>query len=354
MCAKKFSDQRMQTFYDFKSGKINFIAQTVIPPVNDILLYLNQYAVLYHGHFNKRVFCQKFQQVRQEIIQLLVDLPLIKSQEWVQSNLENAGKYQTVAFIMHMCRLAQEIKWDFPVIANYGSWVNGGSRVFATGMTKIDPWNYVEGLELVKIGGNSHLLDDPVQIQSDEMLHRVFGLDFIFDKTTLSEFSFITELRDNKLYLKNFKNSFDNFNDPNQYPLWDKYIVWRSQYPTTPKIKIYTNWPDQIHNYFKVWDIVEISSGQHIIDEIQGFGNRPGILEKSAQAEHNNPQETVDHVLYVVDPRPIELGDLLIWANLESNVYVESNWKFLLYRKEIFYNLMFIDTSYIIPHALDK
>jgi len=344
----------MQTFYDFQSGKINFIAQTVIPPVNDILLYLNQYAVLYHGHFHKRVFCQRFQQVRQEIIQLLVDLPLIKSQEWVQSNLENIGKYQTVAFIMYMCRLAQKIKWDFPVIANYGSWVNGGSRVFATGMTKIDPWDYVEGLELVKIGSNSQLLDNPVQIQSDEMLHKVFGLDFIFDKAALSEFSFITELQDNKLYLRNFKNSFDNFNNPGQYYIWDQYMVWRSQYPTNPKIKIYTNWPDQIHNYFKVWDIVEIVSSQHIIDDIQGFGNRPGRLENMAREEYRNPRETVDHVLYVVDPRPIELGELLIWVDFEHNLYIESNWKFLLYRKEIFYNLMFIDTSYIIPHALDK
>ena len=88
-------------------------------------------------------------------------------------------------------------------------------------------------------------------------------------------------------------------------------------------------------------------SSQHIIDEIQGFGGRTGRLERFATEEHKNPKETVDYVLYVVNPRPIELGDLLIWMDMEHNVYIESEWKFLLYRKADTYKNTFVDASYI-------
>ena len=88
-------------------------------------------------------------------------------------------------------------------------------------------------------------------------------------------------------------------------------------------------------------------SSQHIIDEIQGFGGRQGRLERFANEEHRNPKETVDHVLYVVDPRPIELGELLVWMDMEHNTYIESTWKFLLYRKADCYKNTFVDVSYI-------
>ena len=88
-------------------------------------------------------------------------------------------------------------------------------------------------------------------------------------------------------------------------------------------------------------------SSQHIIDEIQGFGGRSGRLERFAIEEHRNPKETVDHVLYVIDPRPIELGELLIGMDMEHNAYIESTWKFLLYRKADIYKITYIDTSYI-------
>ena len=120
------------------------------------------------------------------------------------------------------------------------------------------------------------------------------------------------------------------------------------QSTTKPKIKIYTNWPKQIRNYRGIWDIVEIVPSQVVIDDIQGFGGRVGRLESWATDEYNNPRETVDHVLYVIDPRPIELGDLLMWMDTEHSTYIESSWKFLLYRKSEVYKNTYIDTSYVI------
>ena len=339
--------ERMQTFYDFQSGQINFAVQTAIPAANNILAYLNQYAVLYHGNINKEVYQWRFSQVRQSLIQDLKDLPTIISQSWSLVGFTDAGRYQTVAFIMYMCRLARQTKWNFPVLLNHSRWVNGGSRVLASGMITPNPWNNISGLELVDIGCSSSMLSDPVEIQSDEMLNHVLGLTFSKNKDTPSKLSLLTELRNDKVYLKSIEDGFERFNNVNQYIIWDQFVAWRSQYPTKPKIKIYTNWPEQIHNSVDAWDIVEIVPSQPIIDEIQGFGGRTGRLERFASEEHKNPKETVDHVLYVIDPRPIELGDLLIWMDAENNAYIESDWKFLLYRKADIYKTTYIDTSYI-------
>ncbi|NBR23668.1 MAG: hypothetical protein EBU08_07835 [Micrococcales bacterium] len=250
---------------------------------------------------------------------------------------------------MYMCRLASDTVWNFPTLCNYSKWVNGGSRSVATGMHKRDPWNSVLGFELVELGQSSTMLSDPKEITSTEMLHNVLQLDNNPPHDS-AKVMLITELIKNKIYFLSIENKldkFDNFSNINSYNIWDSYSAWRSQYPIKPKIKIYTNWPEQIHNYFDAWDIVEIESGQHIIDEIQGFGGRSGRLERFATEEYRNPKEIVDHVLYVIDPRPIELGELLIWMDMEHNAYIESEWKFLLYRKADIYKTTYIDTSYI-------
>ena len=183
------------------------------------------------------------------------------------------------------------------------------------------------------------------------MLHDVLHLDYDnklldSDGDILLRTTFKRDLVHLELIEKIHK-TFDKRTNPNAYAVWDSYLSWRSQYPISPKIKIYTNWPEQIHNYYRAWDVVEIESSQPIIDEIQGFGGRSGRLERWATEEHKNPKETVDHVLYIIDPRPIELGELLVWMDAEHSTYIESTWKFLLYRKADRYKNTFVDVSYI-------
>ena len=344
------SDPRLQSFYNIQSGKIEFSAKTVISATDDIVPFLNSYAVLYHGHFHKQVYIDRFLQVRKQVIQQLIDLPVYNSCQWSDYFFENGDSYQNVAFIMYMCRLCRDTRWNFPTVCNYNKWVNGGSRSVATGMHKSDPWNNVLGLELVELGKSSIMLSDPKEITSTEMLHNILHLESNNDSYDPAEVELITELKNGKIYfisIENKFNKFNNFTNTDSYDIWDKYASWRSQYPTKPKIKIYTNWPEQIHTQCAAWDVVEIVSGQHIINDIQGFGGRTGRLERFASEEYKNPKETVDHVLYVIDPRPIELSDLLIWMDMEHSTYIESTWKFLLYRKADTYTTTYIDTSYI-------
>ena len=218
-------------------------------------------------------------------------------------------------------------------------------------MTKMTPWQDLPLLHFCKNMPSPEYLTDCVEIQSDEMLHDLFRVQFT-DATSIQEILVnwgITLESDNTIRMTYINNgTFHEDVTSETMKIWDSYNQWRRQYPTNPKIKIYTNWPKQIRNHFGIWDIVEIVPGQDVIDDIQGFGGRVGRLERWATDEYNNPRESVDHVLYVIDPRPIELGDLLMWMDTTHSTYIESSWKFLLYRKSEVYKNTYIDTSYII------
>ena len=312
-----------------------------------IVTFLNQYAKLWYGKVRREIFLKKFAEVKNKIIKNLQTLPVCSSSTWQSFDSNKYGQYQTTAFNIYMCRLAQTQDWDFPIVCHGETWANGGSRCFASGMCKQDPWSAFYGLQLLT-DNRSSSLDDPILINSDSELHEILNLDYDNTRKNQSIDATITVfLRKNQIEIQHMGNEFNNGSNPECLKLWDQFAAWRTQYPTKPKIKIYTNWPKQICNQFAAWDIVEVVSSQHIIDEIQGFGGRLGRLERFATEEHKTPNEIADHVLYVIDPRPIELGDLLVWMDMEHNTYIESTWKFLLYRKADTYKTTYIDTSYI-------
>ena len=312
-----------------------------------IVPFLNQYAKLWYGKVSRENFLVKFSEVRNKIIKNLQTLSVCSSATWQLFDSIEYGQYQTTAFNIYMCRVAQNQNWDFPIVCHDGAWANGGSRCFASGMCKKDSWLTFYGLDVVPNNQISSL-GDPVLIDSDPDLHEILNLAYDNTRKNQSIDATVTViLRENRIEIQHLGNDFNNGNNPESLKLWDQFAAWRGQYPTRPKIKIYTNWPRQIHNQFDAWNIVEIAPSQHIIDEIQGFGGRAGRLERFATEEHKHLKETVDHVLYVVDSRPIELGDLLIWMDTEHSTYIESAWKFLLHRKTNTYKTTYIDTSYI-------
>ena len=328
---------------EIRSGQIKLVLE--LPLLKQgIIPFLNQYVQLYYGKFHRDIVVKKFLSTRSEVIKLLQTLPLCSSLDWQSFDVENYKPYQSVAFRMYMCRIAQTQNWSFPAVCQNGNWDSGMSRCFASGMCSEQPWLKLYGLEIINKNQSSKFLEDPVLIDSDCKLHNILNLKF--DNNSIDA-TISLKLIGEQIVFQYLINDFNNGNNPNCWNLWDQFASWRQQYPTKPKIKIYTNWPKQIYNQFDAWDVVEVMSSQHIIDEIRGFGGRTGRLERFATEEHNNPKEPVEYVLYVIDPRPIELGDLLVWMDMEHNAYIESEWKFLLYKKADIYKTTYIDTSYI-------
>jgi len=299
-------------------------------------------------------FIERFKSERKTLINNLKFLNGVKSDQYIlqrEKNFNHWFIWKSTVFYMWMCRVAQQEIWRWPVLSHEPRrWTNGVSRLIATGITKKNPWKDLNILHFCKNDPDSTYLHVQIEIESDEMLHKIFSIPF--DETQSIQESLANwgiEVTSNNTinmtYINN--NTFHEDVTIDTMKIWDSYSEWRTQYPTKPKIKIYTNWPEQIHNHFDAWDVSEVVSSQHMIDEIQGFGGRTGRLERWATEEHKNPKETVDHVLYVIDPRPMELGDLLVWMDMEHSTYIESTWKFLLYRKAAVYKNTYIDTSYI-------
>ena len=336
---------------DLQSGKIkcsfNFpnLAHGIMP-------FINQFGKLWSGTLTQSFFESRFRHERSVLVKNLKSLSGTSSQYILQkeTDYDHWFDWKSSAFYMWMCRVSQKESWQWPVLSHEPRrWTSGTSRLVATGMTKFAPHEHLPILHFCKNVPDIKYLNIQAEIQSDKMLHDLFRVEFDDTQSTqevLANWNLSLESNNtiNMAYINNGTGHEDITAETIQ--IWDNYVQWRDLY-NFPKIKIYTNWPEKIRNYFKVWDIVEIVASQDILNEIQGFGGRTGRLERWAIEEHRQSKEIADHVLYVIDPRPIELSDLLIWMDTEHNTYIESNWKFLLYRKSDVYNTTYVDTSYI-------
>jgi hypothetical protein len=339
---------------ELQSGKIR--ANILFPSLaQGIVPFINQFGRLWIGTLTQSFFEKKFHYERNLFVTNLESLKDVTSDQYILQKEKNYNQWfawKSTAFYMWMCRVAQKETWRWPLLSHEPTkWTSGTSRLIATGMTKMIPWQDLTLLHFCKNMPSPEYLTDWVEIQSDEMLHDLFRVQFtntLDIQETQVNWGITLDPNNtiNMTYINN--GTFHEDVTSETVKIWDSYNQWRRQYPTKPKIKIYTNWPKQIRNYRGIWDIVEIVPSQVVIDDIQGFGGRVGRLESWATDEYNNPRETVDHVLYVIDPRPIELGDLLMWMDTEHSTYIESSWKFLLYRKSEVYKNTYIDTSYVI------
>lgn len=317
---------------------------------------LNQFVKLWFGTLTEDYVTCEFINLRKRFVAECITVPLDSDLDVVKNNW---------AFRLWMCRVAQNTPWRWPgtsvsyepEAARFHKFNlnTGNSRLFATGMCKKNPWELLHTLLVGKNAPDNTYVSNPVEITDDQMLHEILNVPW----TQTQDTNQVTVCL--KFELQNFNNllSFvllpsretQLLDDPQTETIqkcWDNLMQWRQKYPQKPKIKIHTNWPHQIHNFSNFWDIVEIVPSQPILDDIQGLGGRVGALEGYAVENYQRSDQTVDHVLYVIDPRPIELADLLVWMDLTHNVFVESEWKFLLYRKShLPKKNLYINTSYI-------
>jgi hypothetical protein len=90
------------------------------------------------------------------------------------------------------------------------------------------------------------------------------------------------------------------------------------------------------------WNIVHAGPSTPIIELIQGFGNRPAILEKPCLQLHSDPLYTNEHTLYIIDNKKIDVGDFLPWMDINHTTFIDENWKFIMYRKDQVYKNTFV------------
>jgi len=321
-----------------------------------IVSMIEQFGIrLYYGYPTPETFLQKFFLHRKNY--LIQQLNHFDTSVNIDIGL---NEFSNPALYLYMLRVAQSQEWDYPALANRSfaeefMGTTGGTRAFATGLTKPMPWNHFP----ILLADHDNfdptlLLQNPIHIKNDRMLNECLGGEYrsdIWEPTIRLSVDIknvnnsinckLTHLDDNAYY---------NLSVARGVELLENFKQWKIKYPNRPKLKIYTNYPENIRDICGIWD-------WHIVDTFDNFVSDTAQLQLEDRLEvlprfyhnhnryHGNIPE-VDHVLWIQQPRVIDIGDLLPWMTAQSNSFVSSDQAFALYRTDDNYNITTVDVSY--------
>jgi hypothetical protein len=321
---------------------------------------ITQYGTLYYGTLLPKIFTDTHS----------LPGPVYENKDgWIKrlSDIENyistnEISVQRISFLLELCRELLKTQWKWPSLLNRmpdGSlkFNRGGARAVASMLTTSDPWNHLPVLFYDKDGFDvNDVLKDYIVVDSLDKLHNIFqsGDDEKSDPIVNLTLSY---KKINNVFwpvldsiagcLADPRKGID-LNDKDEFGLKrseqfiGNYRAWREKYPSRPTLHIYTNWPESVIDKNQVWNIVHAGPSTPIIEMLQGFGNRPAVLEKPCQEIHSDPLYTIGHTLYILDDRKLDVGYFLPWMDLEHTTFIDENWKFIMYRKDQVYKNTFV------------
>lgn len=306
---------------------------------HNLLPLLNIFGRLYYGTVNQQYFNKLFREKKQQFLQQLV-LPTATTEKF--SN-----------FRLRMTRLALTTEWKWPACINLiGSepeWATGNGRTLATGFTKTNPEQQLTVLFFDQTDTDiTQWIDNPVEIITDQQLHTVLGVKYNpVQSATIQLSAVLKQISDRTCLLLHGVIDeeligYQNSQEAVELTILHKLQQWQQRY-SKPCLKIYTDWPELISDSAGVWDY-------QVVGDIKNLSHHiflPGHLEKLAKNEHEST-ETRQHVLYVKNPRAIDLSEFLIWVDLEHTTFIDQNWDFVLYRRDHTYNSKIISISSIL------
>ena len=305
---------------------------------------INQYGKLYYGTMLPSVFQSRlFVEHKNYYIKQLINADI------------GEEEVSPISFVLELCRVLLKSKWRWPALMNRLPDGNlecrsGVSRAIANILTGPDPWNQLPILFYEKHDFDvSTVLTDYVLVDSVERLQQIFkledpgsaepGVNLVISYSKVGDI-FWPRLESISAGI-DVKDK-DEFGLLRSTQYFDEFLLWRSRYQSRPTLHVHTDWPESISDVNSAWNIVHAGPSTPIIELIQGFGNRPGILEKPCFELHTDPSYTVGHTLYIIDDKKIDVGDFLTWMDLKHTTFIDENWKFIMYRKDSKYASTFV------------
>lgn len=289
---------------------------------HSLLPFLNLFGKLYFGHINQEYFSRLFNPKRQQFLQEL--------------NSNTADPY--LEFRLRMARAALNTQWKWPAFVNMvypdgePEWATGGNRILASGLCKPNPEQTVSVLlfDQTKTAVDQWL-DNPVEITTDTHLHQVLNLPYTQTQSPAIQISSVIKHVDGqtRLFLHGIIDEqlegYQNSHESTELHLLNNLKQWQADNPK-PQLEIYTDWPELISDSLGLWDCRiagTISQFRHLLFN-------PAHLERLAR--DNPTATTATHILYVKNPRAIDLSEFLVWLDTEHTAFIDQNWDFLLYQ----------------------
>lgn len=326
----------------FITARFNNVQGTVMSPASklDLAGYINQFGNLIFGTLKQEYFFNQYNILKRQHLAWLINSPF-----------DNFKEVQPVQFYMHMIHEAQKTStWRWPSLINnidQFQWVNGNSRLFATGITKQDLSELPAYLILQNFSTPiDTYLDDPILVNDDKILHDVLKVGYD-DDPWVPHCELILNYNVNNgqetLGLAKIKDPED-FTDHNTAgeSFLAEFVDWRNKYGRRPTLKIYTNWPELVSNTYDAWKIQIVGD----VNEIKQTIYHSAHLEKHVRTLHDQSNNE-DHTLLIVEPRVIDVAELLFWVNCKHTAFIASDWSFALYRRDLNYSNTFVNLSYI-------
>ena len=317
---------------------------------------------LWYGYAHRDIFLNQFNRFSTDTNDLVVNA-ILKTQDSGFNNLSDEEKEyinQTLfnhcretAFTRYLTKLALSEDWNMPSLINRGEngilrQITGATRGFATVMTRSDPWKHFPVLVLDHCANDiNNLLENPTHCHNDEILHDVFGkkiTETTWDPELIIGITVAYDYHKIICNMSNISNGFDHHQGRGQ-DLLDSHVNWRKKVGFCPKLYIHTLNRQNIKNNGKYWNVqfVPLEVDQAFINQC---ATRPAWFEKVVQAYYKNPTHEPDaFVLWVLDDRVINLEDLAWWGDDQTNVMIDTDWKFILYQPSESYRSKFIKVS---------
>jgi len=332
--------------FSINQGRLAFTMQ--IPEIGlGIDHMINQYGTLYYGNLLPTLFEDSDNN------------PVCTTKDkwiWKLLDIENWSDSDILfnSFTLELCREFLKTQWKWPALLNRmpdGSvaFNSGGSRALVSMLTTSDPWNHLPVLFYDKDGfsvdevlkdytvvDNVNKLHDIFHSGGDENLGPVANLTMTYKKIQNIFWPMLEKVAGCRPAYSSVIDRCDKeeFGLERSTRFLDNFRSWRKQYPSRPTLHVYTDWPESISDANSVWNIVHAGPSRPVIELIQGFGNRPAVLEKPCRQLHQDDSYNIAHTLYVIDDRKLDVGDFLLWMDLDHTTFVDENWKFIMYRKD--------------------
>ena len=334
--------------FGFKVGKIACAVEFPILK-EGITGLINDYGLLYYGTMPKEYFLyQHFLSKKHAFIRQLNNAPDEATKEFVSD----------MSFWLELCRAATKSKWRWPALMNRypnGSiqMRTGSSRGLATILTTSEPWKHLPILFYEKPGFKpDQVLENYIEVTTDDQLHNILDCENDPDSWDPEVHMALNFNKINNVIWPTLENINGGAGDfefglRQSTVCYENFSSWRKKYSGKQTLHVYTDWPKLIQDTCQIWNVVHAGPSRPIIDDLKDFGGRVGRLENICRIIHNDTNYTKDFTLYVVNPRRVDVGDLLPWLDLEHTTYIEQNWDFLLYRKDRDYKNTFINCSFV-------
>lgn len=263
---------------------------------------------------------------------------------------QSDAQKRALAFSLYLLRSSLNQRWRWPALLNRNPMGiidqrTGNTRAFASIMLHEKPWeNYPILLAEHRDFDVTQVLHDPVLISSDQQLNEIVGVPYDDSLWDPQVYIYVRMLPAGDLIYPCLDYIGDGtYHDHNPIAgqqILENYAAWRRTYGRPVPLAIYTQWPELIRNQHRMWDVEIVGTTEGmLIDE------RRGYAERTVLQYHACPVHEQKHVLWVVEPRMIDLVDLLCWMDMTHSTYIGQDWDFLLYRQQPEYKNTFIQVS---------